>query len=46
MMKQTLMADLARQLLGMPLRDGKFSLVMELSVVVVLVVRLTLSQKM
>jgi hypothetical protein len=46
MMKQTLTADLVRQLLGMPLRGGKFFLVMELLVVVVLVVRLTLSLKM
>jgi hypothetical protein len=46
MMKQTLMADLVRQLLGMPHKDGKFSLVMELLAVAVLVVKPTLNLKM
>jgi hypothetical protein len=40
------MEDLTRQLLGMPLRGGKFSLVMELLAVVAPVIKHTLNQKM
>jgi hypothetical protein len=40
------MEDLTKQLLGTPLRDGKFSLVMELLVVAAPAIKHTLNQKM